>query len=776
MLPRRAVAATCALVLAFQPLAPAAEAAAVVRRAAAPAVELGVASAGMPAAALASGGLGEAAPPLAALSAPQEGGAALGLSAPIASPAPVPSAVSAALALPTVVDNGPAPAAERNSHIGAGTDPLPRVAPFAGGERAQAPVLDGVKAAAASVARAAASPTAAAGVLHSLFSGASPSAASPEPGAEAVEPIGARLGLLTAHLRDAEESYYRGGEARAEEALGRARTSADEALKLVAAARAPKPAAGARAWLEKAGTWLWGELREKLDVRETFRMVKKLAVTEGMYFAIYAAAIEIVEDVVVPIILWAFGHPELIPFALAFHSEPVTWPLYFVVRFFLWRRTLWKLAGGRTRYKALKDFRHRLLDEDPGRRIERLFISGMPFAAGRAVAVNVNRSLLPLWVPLWLRNLYDRDFKTYDLYISINELALIAPRELVRSLRGYYKEHPRAVSYLLARAILDRGGRPRARLIQNLAYKYWMNIGFGGLQPTLLRFFGEEERALEKASREFASHFFLLASAEERRLIQTVAADAFAASALLRLEGADDAGLLDAMAPFLPDSYPRRALSRGGLASSELALVRTHFLIRLLLREGRLAEGRMVELAGEPVAVIHGGKPHYLGRVASAMERALRRNASAVHGAEEYLERYAREVDGSVLQPQGSSARPAMAADIEPAAPQLLTRLYWVKQTLIPRRAEQLMADMEDVSARVSDKRARKRYRRDMKEQIARLRELPRRVEALEFRWLSAYYAQRFSQDETRVDGYADFARELADLETEIQAASAVAD
>ncbi|MEA3514721.1 MAG: hypothetical protein U9R34_04555 [Nanoarchaeota archaeon] len=46
----------------------------------------------------------------------------------------------------------------------------------------------------------------------------------------------------------------------------------------------------------------------------------------------YALAVEITEDIVIPAILSATGHPEFIPAVLAFHSEPVMYPLYFGAR------------------------------------------------------------------------------------------------------------------------------------------------------------------------------------------------------------------------------------------------------------------------------------------------------------------------------------------------------------------------------------------------------------------------------------------------------------
>ncbi|HVM95135.1 MAG TPA: hypothetical protein VMT89_02045 [Candidatus Acidoferrales bacterium] len=76
-------------------------------------------------------------------------------------------------------------------------------------------------------------------------------------------------------------------------------------------------------------------LREKLNIAGTARELMELGRKHGPVFLAYAIAIEAFEDIVVPAFLAAIGKPYLIPAALAFHSEPVMYPLYFAVaRFF----------------------------------------------------------------------------------------------------------------------------------------------------------------------------------------------------------------------------------------------------------------------------------------------------------------------------------------------------------------------------------------------------------------------------------------------------------
>ncbi|MBT4445992.1 hypothetical protein HOA92_05700 [archaeon] len=62
------------------------------------------------------------------------------------------------------------------------------------------------------------------------------------------------------------------------------------------------------------------------------KKVYQEALKEGPYFAAYAVALELTEDVVAPAILTAAGYPEYAPVLWAIHTEPVMYPLYFAVR------------------------------------------------------------------------------------------------------------------------------------------------------------------------------------------------------------------------------------------------------------------------------------------------------------------------------------------------------------------------------------------------------------------------------------------------------------
>ncbi len=93
-----------------------------------------------------------------------------------------------------------------------------------------------------------------------------------------------------------------------------------------------KPELTVRQWTYEI---LFERAKEKLaEMADTFRHPKKAfrelvkrAKREGAPFVIYAVTIEVLEDVVLP-----FLFPSLAAFFLIFHSEPIMYPLYFVVR------------------------------------------------------------------------------------------------------------------------------------------------------------------------------------------------------------------------------------------------------------------------------------------------------------------------------------------------------------------------------------------------------------------------------------------------------------
>jgi len=74
---------------------------------------------------------------------------------------------------------------------------------------------------------------------------------------------------------------------------------------------------------------VFGMVREKLNVRKTAKEIWRIALTKGWKMAVVAVLLELFEDVVLPGIAVAAGHPELVPVFLALHFEPFVYPIAF---------------------------------------------------------------------------------------------------------------------------------------------------------------------------------------------------------------------------------------------------------------------------------------------------------------------------------------------------------------------------------------------------------------------------------------------------------------
>jgi len=82
------------------------------------------------------------------------------------------------------------------------------------------------------------------------------------------------------------------------------------------------------------GNYLKNAVFEKVDLirnpRKVYEEFIELGKKEGLPFMYYAIGIEVMEDVVLPGILVITDNSEYIPVALAFHTEPVMYPLWFL--------------------------------------------------------------------------------------------------------------------------------------------------------------------------------------------------------------------------------------------------------------------------------------------------------------------------------------------------------------------------------------------------------------------------------------------------------------
>ena len=88
--------------------------------------------------------------------------------------------------------------------------------------------------------------------------------------------------------------------------------------------------------LFKKGLYKVGKIiRDKVDIRKTYKEIKGLGKKHGPVFIAYAIAIEIMEDIVLPALFVKLGKPEIAPILWAWHSEWFMYPLYFATAKFL---------------------------------------------------------------------------------------------------------------------------------------------------------------------------------------------------------------------------------------------------------------------------------------------------------------------------------------------------------------------------------------------------------------------------------------------------------
>lgn len=93
-------------------------------------------------------------------------------------------------------------------------------------------------------------------------------------------------------------------------------------------------------WMSRISTSTGGIVRVPgcLTFPNMLSELRSLGRQHGTRFLLYAISIEILEDVVLPAVFIALGQTWLAGLALVLHSEPVTYPLYFVVAGWLRRR------------------------------------------------------------------------------------------------------------------------------------------------------------------------------------------------------------------------------------------------------------------------------------------------------------------------------------------------------------------------------------------------------------------------------------------------------
>ncbi len=69
-----------------------------------------------------------------------------------------------------------------------------------------------------------------------------------------------------------------------------------------------------------------------MNVRAFISQIYEFAITEGVWFAVYAVLMNVLDEVIIPLAFAYFGHPILGGAALVGDLDWLTYPLYFVFK------------------------------------------------------------------------------------------------------------------------------------------------------------------------------------------------------------------------------------------------------------------------------------------------------------------------------------------------------------------------------------------------------------------------------------------------------------
>ncbi|TWU54789.1 hypothetical protein Poly51_35080 [Rubripirellula tenax] len=75
--------------------------------------------------------------------------------------------------------------------------------------------------------------------------------------------------------------------------------------------------------------WPIAAFIQRLNCRKTLSEIIRIGKDHGMIVMLLMITTELIESLVIPILLFRAGHPEMIPLALAIHTEPLVLAAYF---------------------------------------------------------------------------------------------------------------------------------------------------------------------------------------------------------------------------------------------------------------------------------------------------------------------------------------------------------------------------------------------------------------------------------------------------------------
>lgn len=235
--------------------------------------------------------------------------------------------------------------------------------------------------------------------------------------------------------------------------------------------------------------------REIKDFRNLRRKINEVSreYDLGKFAALYVA-LEIVETTLFPAFMGWIGGPVAFMLAPFMHpNEIITIPLYLGYRYWKKSRERMRLAGDLNLYSRFISYRNRLLRGDPDSIVARIKLS-QNLGLGPDFVLNIVKSRLPKWVPLFIRQWDDRKIKWHDLNLSTNELrAILANDRLADVLIESAGKDWGLRSHLLIGALSDPEARLRLQLF--VGHRYYSRLLAGNIPHEILAGFDERERA-----------------------------------------------------------------------------------------------------------------------------------------------------------------------------------------------------------------------------------------------------------------------------------------
>ena len=266
-------------------------------------------------------------------------------------------------------------------------------------------------------------------------------------------------------------------------------------------ARAQASAEVARPWHRKAASAIAehvGEFfRNIISIPNLGENLRKLYKKVGEVAAVYIIGETIIEPLVVVIATVLFG-----PAGTAVAMSPIghinDWlimPAYLTLRVMLRHRRQRRLAGGDlSLFRKITNYRNRLLRGDPDVTVARMELNNALGLKGAPITLNIVKSSLPKWVPLWIRRFDDRRKIWQDLNVSTNELkAILGDKALSSILEEESDGNDGKFAHRLVKAIFQQ---PAARLRFELflSQRYFKRLALGQIPNELMGGFIPAER------------------------------------------------------------------------------------------------------------------------------------------------------------------------------------------------------------------------------------------------------------------------------------------